>query len=88
MQLAKTHRWRKERTPTTSTPNKFGAVAVQMVYSLLSFLSQTRSDEVIWGGFKVVGVDDRGKVKLSRKAAMKELEGQGQPAPAADAPVA
>jgi hypothetical protein len=50
MQLAKTRRWRKERTPTTSTPNKFGAVAVQMVYSLLSFLSQTRTDEVIWGG--------------------------------------
>lgn len=50
MQLAKTRRWRKERTRTTSTPNRFGAVAVQMIYSLLSFLSQTRTDEVIWGG--------------------------------------
>jgi hypothetical protein len=50
VQYSKTRRWRKHRTPTTSTPNRFGAVSVQMIYSLFSFLSQTRTDESVWGG--------------------------------------
>jgi hypothetical protein len=50
VQYSKTRRWRKHRTPTTSTPNRFGAVSVQMIYSLFSFLSQTRTEESIWGG--------------------------------------
>ena len=50
VQYSKTRRWRKRRTPTTSTPNRFGAVSVQMIYSLFSFLSQTRTDESVWGG--------------------------------------
>ncbi|KAL3789947.1 hypothetical protein ACHAW5_005586 [Stephanodiscus triporus] len=50
VQYSKTRRWRKHCTPTTSTPNRFGAVSVQMIYSLFSFLSQTRTDESIWGG--------------------------------------
>jgi hypothetical protein len=50
VQYSKTRRWRKHRTPTSSTPNRFGVVSVQMIYSLFSFLSQTRTDESIWGG--------------------------------------
>jgi hypothetical protein len=50
VQYTKTRRWRKHRTPTTSEPNRFGAVSVQMIYSLFSFLSQTRTDESVWGG--------------------------------------
>jgi polyribonucleotide nucleotidyltransferase len=47
--------------------------------------------EMIW--VKCIGIDERsGKVRLSRKAAMKEMEAQqqqgGQAAPAADAPAA
>jgi polyribonucleotide nucleotidyltransferase len=47
--------------------------------------------EMIW--VKCIGIDERsGKVRLSRKAAMKEMEGQnqggGQAAPAAPAPQA
>jgi polyribonucleotide nucleotidyltransferase len=52
-----------------------------------------RTEDVVKMGdsitVKCIGIDERsGKVRLSRKAAMKELEGQGQQAPAADAPVA
>jgi len=49
-QSSKTRRWRNPRVPKTSTPNKFGVVSVQMIYSLFAFLSQTRTDESIWGG--------------------------------------
>ena len=39
----------------------------------------------IW--VKCVGIDERsGKVRLSRKAAMKEMEAQKKAAPAAEAP--
>ena len=48
--LLKTKRWRKPRTPATTTTNEFGPVSVQMIYSLFAFLSQTRTDETIWGG--------------------------------------
>jgi hypothetical protein len=50
VRLSTTRRWRKQRTPNTSIPNSFGAVSVQMIYSLFSFLSQTRTDEIVWGG--------------------------------------
>ncbi len=52
-----------------------------------------RTEDVVKMGdsitVKCIGIDEKsGKVRLSRKAAMKELEGQGQQAPAAEAPVA
>ncbi|MBC8041580.1 MAG: S1 RNA-binding domain-containing protein, partial [Opitutaceae bacterium] len=51
-----------------------------------------RTEDVVKMGdsitVKCIGIDERsGKVRLSRKAAMKELEGQGQPA-TSEAPVA
>jgi hypothetical protein len=49
-QSSKTRRWRKHRSPSTSTPNRFGPISVQMIFCLFTFLSQTRTDEVIWGG--------------------------------------
>jgi len=49
-QSSKTRRWRRPRTSPTTTTNRFGAVSVQMIYSLFAFLSQTRNDESIWGG--------------------------------------
>ena len=43
--------------------------------------------EMIW--VKCVGIDERsGKVRLSRKAAMKEMEAQKQAQPAGEAPAA
>jgi len=49
-QSSKTRRWRRPRKPTTATTNKFGAVSVQMIYSLFCFLSQTKGDASIWSG--------------------------------------
>lgn len=49
-QSSKTRRWRKPRETTTTTTNKFGAVSVQMIYSLFCFLSQTKGDASIWSG--------------------------------------
>ena len=48
--LSKTRRWRKPRTSPSTTTNRFGPVAVQMIYSLFAFLSETRTDELIWDG--------------------------------------
>ncbi len=52
-----------------------------------------RTEDVVKMGdsitVKCIGIDEKtGKVRLSRKAAMKELETQGEQAPAADAPSA
>ncbi|KAL9181352.1 hypothetical protein ACHAXT_010157 [Thalassiosira profunda] len=44
-----TRRWRRSRTPQTTSANRFGPVAMQMIYSLFGLLSDTRSDETIWG---------------------------------------
>ena len=71
------------------TPGKEGLCHI----SELSEQRVRRTEDVVKMGemitVKCIGIDERsGKVRLSRKAAMKELEGQGQPAPAADAPVA
>lgn len=49
-QSSKTRRWRKHRESSTSTPNRFGPISVQMIFCMFTFLSQTRADEVIWGG--------------------------------------
>lgn len=47
---SKTRRWRQPRAPTTTSPNRFGGVSVQMMYSLLAYLAETKADESIWGG--------------------------------------
>ena len=47
---SKTRRWRKHRAPLTSAPNRFGPISVQMIYCMFTFLSQTRTNEIIWGG--------------------------------------
>src|SRR4051812_37873849 len=76
------------------TPGKEGLVHIS---ELADFRVRRTEDvvkmgEMIW--VKCVGIDERsGKVRLSRKAAMKEMEGQkpqggGAPAPEATAPVA
>ena len=49
-QSSKTRRWRRPREPTTTTTNKFGAVSVQIIYSLFCFLSQTKGEASIWSG--------------------------------------
>ena len=56
-----------------------------MALSLVARLV-VKMGEMIW--VKCVGIDERsGKVRLSRKAAMKEMEGQ-KPQPAGEAPAA
>mmetsp|Transcript_4269 Transcript_4269/g.10870 ORF Transcript_4269/g.10870 Transcript_4269/m.10870 type:complete len:1189 (-) Transcript_4269:56-3622(-) len=47
---SKTRRWRKPRTFPTTTPNRFGAISVHMIYSLFALLSSTKEDKSIWGG--------------------------------------
>jgi polyribonucleotide nucleotidyltransferase len=71
------------------TPGKEGLVHIS---KLADFRVRRTEDvvkmgEMIW--VKCVGIDERsGKVRLSRKAAMKEMEGQNQAGSAAPAPAA
>ena len=44
-QSSKMRRCRRPRKSPTTTTNRFGAVSVQMIYSLFTFLSQTRNDK-------------------------------------------
>ncbi len=71
------------------TPGKEGLVHIS---ELADFRVRRTEDVVKMGDMiwvKCVGVDERsGKVRLSRKAAMKEMEGQPQPAAEAAAPAA
>ena len=69
------------------TPGKEGLVHI----SELADFRVRRTEDVVKMGdsiwVKCVGIDERsGKVRLSRKAAMKEMEAQKQAAPAAEAP--
>ncbi len=49
-QASRTRRWRKLRSPAITTPNRFGPISVQTIYCMFTFLSQTRTDEIVWGG--------------------------------------
>lgn len=71
------------------TPGKEGLCHI----SELADFRVRRTEDVVKIGdsitVKCIGIDERtGKVRLSRKAAMAELEGQNGAAPAAEAPVA
>jgi len=48
--LTKTTRWRKPRGARITTPNRFGQIGNHMLCALLSFVAETRGEEMIWGG--------------------------------------
>ena len=48
--LTKTKRWRKSKGTRVTTPNRFGQIGDHMLCTLLSFVAETRGEEMIWGG--------------------------------------